>query len=143
LLVVSGNGGQWCCRGGAGGLLSDLKINTSHLDFGQRGDPSRRGWRQCQRLWGHWGKRGSITKISQSKDLNSAINLIEAGNGGASAAGKGGNGGNVSTVNTLGFIGKPSDGTNYLGAFDEFGLPQGVFSGRGGVGSAETAPQVQ
>jgi hypothetical protein len=136
LLVVSGDGGGGVAAGGAGGLVSELKVNTSQLNFGTAAVLLAGDGGGASGAGAIGGKGGDITRISQGKDLNSAINVIEAGNGGASGAGKGGNGGNVFTINTLGFIGKPNDGTDYLGAFDEFGLPQGVFSGRGGIGSA-------
>jgi hypothetical protein len=93
------------------------------------------------------GTGGSISQIVESKDVNTAINLIQAGNGG-SAIGAGGLGGSVTNVQTVGLIGQASDDNfNSFGVFQTesdpatfgtmfpFGVPQGVFAGRGGAGA--------
>jgi len=91
------------------------------------------------------GAGGSISAISESKDVYSPINLLQAGNGGAAVA-TGGAGGSVSLVKTVGLIGQASDSTIGFGAFQTAvdpsvwgtlfpaGVPEGVFAGRGGVG---------
>jgi hypothetical protein len=84
---------------------------------------------------GRGGEGGSISGVTQQKDINSAIDLLQAGNGGADASGIGGKGGSVSAVKTSGFIGKPVDGGVFLGAFGSDGEAQGIFSGRGGAGA--------
>jgi hypothetical protein len=92
---------------------------------------------------------GSISQIFETKDIDSSLNLLQAGNGGGAAAsgGIGGLGGSVSVVNTVGLIGEASDlsGT-YFGAFQTdadapvltslfpAGIPEGVFAGAGGAG---------
>jgi hypothetical protein len=83
----------------------------------------------------------------ETKDVNSSINLIQAGNGGAGVT-TGGLGGSVNQVKTVGLIGQASDiyGDTF-GVFDNEvdassvatlfpdGVPQGVFAGRGGAGA--------
>jgi hypothetical protein len=90
---------------------------------------------------------GSISHVSQSSDVNTSINILQAGNGGA-AAHTGGAGGSVFDVNTVGLIGQASDDSGHsFGAFQTFvapgvlstlfpaGVPEGVFAGRGGTGA--------
>lgn len=145
--LVSGGGGNGAAAGGAGGVVSNLVVNIqqasdtagglSILAAGNGGAASNAG--------GKGGKGGAISSISQSTGLNSVITALFAGNGGDAAGGTGGAGGNVSGVKTSGFIGQPSDstdgGTDRYGVFNpDFatGIPQGIFVGRGGVGSSAT-----
>ncbi|MGA3171924.1 MAG: hypothetical protein ABSE62_13035, partial [Chthoniobacteraceae bacterium] len=95
------------------------------------------------------GIGGSIKGITESKDVNSTINILQAGNGG-NAVKTGGAGGSVSAVNTAGLIGQASDDwgnkfgvfqtdlppdPNFTTLFPYGSVPQGVFSGRGGTGA--------
>jgi hypothetical protein len=135
--VIGGTGGAGYAIGGAGGAISGLKLNASQstaalsavLYAGNGGD--------SKLSTGVGGKGGDVTGVSQVKDINSSINVIQAGNGGDNPLGKAGAGGNVSAIKTAGFIGRPSDGVNPLGVLDMVGsspIAQGVFSGRGGTG---------
>ena len=143
IALNGGDGGNGVVGGGAGGVLSGLKLNTPQdttissalLLAGKGGIASGDGPLAGKGYLG--GKGGDVTAISQTKDLNSAINLIQAGDGGAStgAFGIGGAGGNVGNVQTVGSIGIATDNASRLGAFDG-GSPQGVFSGRGGAGAS-------
>ncbi len=158
LIATAGNGGSGSAAGGAGGALATLTVNLPYasnglgavLTAGDGGSASASG--------ALGGKGGDVIGITNSKDIFSAISLIEAGNGGSSPAGKGGNGGNVATIRVSGFIGRvlnesPTLGTTVLGAFDPLGTPssfaaaihtdlvagtgmaQGLFVGRAGTGA--------
>jgi hypothetical protein len=153
LIATGGNGGNGRALGGAGGALSALSVNLplaplglgAVLTAGEGGSASGTG--------AVGGKGGDITGITNTKDIHSAISLIEAGNGGNAPAGKGGAGGNVSAIRVSGFIGRVLDNATPLGAFDtlgavtafgapvrtEFvaglGMAQGIFSGRAGSGA--------
>ena len=141
LLVMAGAGGTGESFGGAGGKLNNLSINmpslvgdvSAALIAGPGGVASATG--------AVGGKGGDITNITQTKDLNSSIDLIAAGAGGDAVNGKGGAGGNVSGIKTVGYIGNPSLGAfEPLGAFGApFPLPQGLFAGAGGAGSTASA----
>jgi hypothetical protein len=135
--VYGGIGGDGYAVGGAGGAITGLKLNASQstaslstlLYAGAGGD--------SKLSTGVGGKGGDVSGVSQLKDINSSINVIQAGNGGDNLLGKAGAGGNVSTIRTSGFIGRPSDGVNTLGVIDSvpgMTIAQGIFSGRGGTG---------
>jgi len=137
ILVATGSGGDGATAGGAGGGISTIQISTPQSDVndstygtlfvaGGGGDASASG--------GKGGVGGSISGVKQAQDVNSAISVLQAGNGGDAVSGTGGNGGSVSGIHTVGFIGKPSNSSGQLGAFDN-GLAQGVFSGNGGAGA--------
>jgi hypothetical protein len=141
LSVRAGNGGTGPIGGGAGGVLSGLQVSTPQSTNGISALLYSGDGGAATSNKGPGGKGGDILNISQGKDVNSSINLIQAGNGGANAFGLGGAGGNITGVKTVGFIGRPSDGVNRLGVFDKIGsgqnaieTPQGLFSGRGGTG---------
>ena len=157
LLLQTGAGGAGLKTGGQGGAITNIVLNSSEnpiepvdalydtlstvIIAGAGGAASAAA--------GVGGVGGSISHISETKDVNTSINLIQAGNGGASAAGVGGAGGSVSSVTTVGLIGQASDDDdNSFGAFitnlptggyfDTLfpgGVPEGVFSGRGGTGT--------
>lgn len=135
LFVQSGGGGGAGKLAGAGGLISNIQVNTPEIGSGASASIVAGNGGAASAVGGIGGAGGDIVKISQGKDINSAIKIIQAGNGGASAAGPGGRGGNVGTVKTVGFIGAPSDGSSRLGVFDGTGAAQGIFVGRGGAGS--------
>jgi hypothetical protein len=137
--IFAGAGGAGVMLGGSGGALTNLTINTPQVDLGAKTVLHAGNGGIATGSGATGGVGGSISGIFQSKDLNSAIDLIEAGNGGNSAAGLGGRGGSVSSVKTIGFIGKPGDGIDSYGAFGTDGDPQGIFAGRGGLGSGATA----
>jgi len=135
--IEGGTGGVGKLGGGAGGMLSGLRLNTpestnsiSAVLLGGHGGAATSAL-------GVGGKGGDIANITQAKDYNSSINLVEAGNGGDNALGKGGAGGNVLNIKTVGFFGRPSNFQgDQLGVFDG-SEPQGVFSGRGGDGATD------
>ncbi len=140
MVIHSGFGGDGIATGGTGGTLSAVRVNIAQSDVSNdvpsvllvAGDGGA-----ANSLTGIGGKGGDVSKLVEGKDANSAINLIQAGNGGDNPLGTAGAGGNVSSIQTVGFIGRPSDGTAPFGVFDfidsqEFA--QGLFSGRGGVG---------
>ncbi|MES2570892.1 MAG: hypothetical protein V4710_12670, partial [Verrucomicrobiota bacterium] len=139
LHLESGHGGGGGKTGGTGGAITALQVNTpdistisevyeiSRIIAGHGGDASAAA--------GRAGSGGSISRVFQSKDINSAINLIEAGNGGAAPTGVGGKGGSISSISTKGFIGSPTDGGVRLGIFDQIDEAQGLFVGRGGAGT--------
>ncbi|MEK0448322.1 MAG: hypothetical protein RL088_590 [Verrucomicrobiota bacterium] len=153
LIATGGNGGSGRALGGAGGALSALSVNLplaplglgAVLTAGEGGSASGTG--------AVGGKGGDVTGITNTKDVYSAISLIEAGNGGNAPAGKGGTGGNVSAVRVTGFIGRVLNNAAPLGAFDALGVAgafgatvhtelvaglgtaQGIFSGRAGSGT--------
>ncbi len=141
LSVAAGKGGNGILGGGAGGGLVGLQVSTPQSTNGISavlfaGDG---GAANSNKAIG--GKGGDVSALSQLKDVNSSINLIQAGNGGDNLLGTAGPGGNILGIKTVGFIGRPSDGVNRLGIFDQIGsgigaveIPQGLFSGRGGQG---------
>lgn len=142
IFFAGGDGGNGASAGGAGGGLSLLNLNgplgkltvagqTTEgepivLLAGNGGDASAAG--------GKAGKGGDVNGINQGKDLFGAISAIIAGDGGDGPAGVAGKGGSVLNVRAVGFIGKPTAGANRLGVFDDLGMPQGIFAGRGGSG---------
>jgi hypothetical protein len=141
MTILGGDGGTGVAAGGAGGGLSSVILSITQntqvdtapsalLVAGHGGDVNSAA--------GVGGAGGSITKVSDNKDENSAISLIQAGDGGNNPLGKAGNGGNISNIDTVGFIGRPSDASGPLGVFDLIGsqpFAQGLYSGRGGVGA--------
>ncbi len=153
VLVAGGVGGNGDFGGGKGGGIKTVTMNTAStndafaavLVGGQGGAAT---------VSGEGGRGGTIKGITQSKDVNSNINTIQAGDGGASANGEGGAGGSVKSITTAGFIGLPSvtTGTDgvYLGVFDDAisspliaslfatgtSVPQGIFAGRGSDGAS-------
>ena len=141
MAITAGDGGAGTNGGGVGGALSTLQISTPQSTNGisailQSGDGGASNSNK-----GPGGKGGDISAVTQGKDINSSINLIQAGNGGNNPLGTAGAGGNITGIKTVGFIGRPSDGVNRLGVFDQIGsgpgaieIPQGLFAGRGGDG---------
>lgn len=137
LSVVGGKGGDGTLGGGAGGALTTLQVSTPQSTDGISAVLLAGNGGDANSNKGTGGKGGDVTTISQGKDVNSSINLIQAGNGGNNPLGTAGAGGNVAGIKTVGFIGRPSDGVNRLGVFDQVGaveIAQGLFSGRGGQG---------
>lgn len=149
VFVRSGVGANGDTGGGAGGAIQTVVINSPAdtalyagiVVAGNGGDALGSGT---------GGAGGSIQSIKQTKDVNSAINVIQAGNGGRGAGDVGGVGGSVQKVNTVGFIGLPASDSAYLGAFhtlptdtantidSQFAysqVPQGIFAGQGGSGA--------
>jgi hypothetical protein len=139
VLAQAGDGGAGTSGGGKGGNVHKLTVNSpSNPDIfgaviiGGNGGVAESGDR---------GIGGSIKGVTQSKDVNSSINLIAAGDGRI--------GGSVKNVKTVGFIGAPISATeNNLGAFNgsvvsaeiqalypNGQVPQGIFAGRGDAGS--------
>ena len=134
-LISSGAGGAGAKGGGAGGLVASIEINVPQVTSGEAAIILGGDGGAATDGGAIGGAGGDISKITNRKDVNSAIDLIQAGNGGASAGGSGGRGGNVSSIQTVGFLGKPSSASGGYGAFDDLGLSQGVFSGHGGDGA--------
>lgn len=137
MIVRGGLGGDGFAVGGAGGAVSGLKLSSSQSTASLSAVLIAGAGGKSKLSTGVGGKGGDVSGVSEVKDVNSSINLIQAGNGGDNVLGKAGAGGNVSAIKTSGFIGRPSDGVNNLGVLDvAFGSPiaQGVFSGRGGTG---------
>ncbi len=139
--VRAGNGGTGAIGGGIGGALSGVQVSTPQSTNGISALLFSGDGGAATANKGVGGKGGDVLNLTQLKDVNSSINLIQAGNGGANPAGTGGAGGNITGIKTVGFIGRPSDGGTRLGAFDQLGsgggaaeIPQGLFSGRGGTG---------
>jgi hypothetical protein len=133
--IEGGGGGAGKTAGGAGGALSKLKVNTPQSTFNLSAFLIGGAGGMATSAAGIGGKGGDVNGITQAKDYNSSINLVQAGNGGDNPLGQGGAGGNVSNVKTVGFLGRRSDSAGtQLGVFDS-GIAQGVFSGRGGDGS--------
>ena len=105
--------------------------------------PAAAGTAQAPRAQAGPGEASA--KIVQTKDVNSSLNVLQAGNGGESTSATGGAGGSVTGVQTVGLIGQASDdrghglrrlpnGCGTRGAFTSLfpdGVPQGVFAGRG------------
>ncbi len=135
--VLGGGGGAGKTAGGAGGNLSGLRINTPQSTLNLSAFLIAGSGGAAASASGLGGKGGDVMNVSQAKDYNSSINLVQAGNGGANPLGKGGAGGNVNNFRTVGFIGRPSDNVgNQLGVFDN-GQVQGLYSGRGGDGATD------
>lgn len=141
LSVVAGHGGDGTLGGGIGGALTGLQVSTPQSTDGISAILLAGNGGDANSNKGPGGKGGDITNLSQGKDVNSSINLIQAGNGGDNPLGTAGAGGNISGIKTVGFIGRPSDGVNRLGVFDQIGsgpgaveIAQGLYSGRGGQG---------
>jgi hypothetical protein len=161
LLLQGGVGGSGTLGGGLGGSITNIQLNAPQNGMeGSDAGANVYDVLSTLILAGNGGAAtgagatggvgGSISQISETKDVNSAINVIQAGNGGASA-GAGGAGGSVTNVNTVGLIGQASDDDGHsFGAFQTFTepgifnslfpygmVPQGVFAGRGGVGKTD------
>ncbi len=147
LFVSGGDGGAGTLGGGAGGGISALQVSAPQSTNGISATLYAGNGGAANSVTGFGGVGGSISGIAQTKDVNSSINVIAAGVGGDNALGKAGAGGNVSSIKTVGFIGRPSDGTNRLGVFDQLDvgggnfltIPQGVFAGQGGQGVVDGA----
>ncbi len=145
MMVNGGAGGAGNSAGGLGGGIMAVRVNISQSDAfndvpsvlltaGKGGDANSSS--------GVGGKGGDVSNLTEAKDENSAINLIQAGDGGDTPGGKGGLGGNILNIKTVGFIGRPSNGNTPLGAFDAIDgdeFAQGLFSGRGGTGASNGA----
>jgi len=155
LMLHAGAGGSGGIGGGTGGSVTNIQLNApenpeystlvhgdalSTLVLAGNGGASTGS--------GPGGLGGNISLISENKDVNSSINVIQAGNGGAAPSGTGGLGGSVTAVHTVGYIGQASDDSgNSFGAFQTnadssffsslfpYGVPEGVFAGRGGTGA--------
>ena len=148
ILVDGGSGGDGTSGGGNGGTIKNLTVNTPSasdlyaavIAAGNGGNATTSG---------DGGTGGSIKGVTQSKDVNSTITAILAGNGGTGTGGAGGVGGTVKNVDTVGFVGLPADDSTYLGVFDPAisspnidalfaggQVTQGIFAGRGGDGAA-------
>jgi hypothetical protein len=152
LIVTAGNGGNGRSIGGAGGALSALTVNLPYAPSGLGAILTAGDGGSASNAGATGGKGGDVTGVSNTKDIHSAISLIEAGNGGDALAGKGGNGGNVSNIRVSGFIGRVLNDMTALGAFDPLGVgsafgatvhtqlvsgigsAQGLFVGRAGAG---------
>jgi hypothetical protein len=153
--MEGGSGGTGGLGGGIGGSVSNILLNSPQNPT--PGDGGRYDVLSTIILAGNGGGAtgstaiggtgGSIVGITEVKDVNTAINLIQAGNGGNATA-TGGLGGSVTSVNTVGLIGQASDNRGYnfgvfetqanAGFFNSIfpeGVPEGVFSGRGGTGA--------
>jgi hypothetical protein len=147
LLVEAGAGGAGTLGGGAGGGLTSLQLSTPQSTSGISAILAGGDGGAANSAGGVGGKGGSVAGISQIKDVNSSLNVIAAGSGGDNALGLAGAGGSVTGVKTVGFIGRPSDGVNRLGVFDQLAtggggfltIPQGVFAGTGGQGVTDGA----
>ncbi len=147
LRVDAGAGGDGPLGGGSGGAIAALQVSTPQSTNGISAIiyAGQGGAANAAKALG--GKGGDVTGLTQNKDVNSSINVVAAGIGGANPLGAGGAGGNVVGVKTVGFLGRPSDGLNRLGVFDEIDygggntddLAQGVFSGIGGTGLTKGA----
>jgi hypothetical protein len=155
LLLQGGVGGTGALTGGTGGSVTNIQLNApanptpgtglgaydvlSTLILAGNG-----GGATGATTVGGLG--GSISQIVESKDVNSSINLLQAGNGGSGGK-TGGLGGSVNAVNTVGLIGQASDDlfhsfgvfetsadTAFFNTLFPAGVPEGVFAGRGGTG---------
>jgi len=151
----AGPGGAGPTGGGAGGNVTSLQVDAPQnpYDFVDGFDSI-----SAIILAGNGGNGtgaaapggigGTISQVSETKDINSSINLLQAGNGGVGTT-TGGLGGSVTTVKTVGLIGQASDDAgNRFGVFQTAadpsgvlgnlfpaGVPEGAFAGRGGAGS--------
>lgn len=142
--LSGGDGGAGAAAGGAGGTLSGVTVNLhqqsgNFFDLGGVSILSAGDGGAASAALGKGGKGGSVSKVSQLKDINSILTAVYAGNGGDAASGTGGLGGSVTSVKTAGFIGQAADntvgGTDRYGVFHPSGIAQGLFVGRGGAGS--------
>jgi hypothetical protein len=152
VMLQGGIGGQGGLGGGTGGNVSNIQLNSPENPISYTGGydvisslilAGNGGAATGATAIG--GTGGSISGITEAKDVNSAINLIQAGNGGNAVA-TGGLGGSVTSVNTVGLIGQASDNSVSFGVFQTQadtaffstlfpeGIPQGVFAGEGGTG---------
>jgi hypothetical protein len=160
LLVLSGDGGDGSVRGAAGGGINSLIINLPEVGSGGTNPTlytavfiAGDGGEGTGVANSFGGAGGNISGITQTKDANSIINLIQAGQGGDSSADRvGGKGGDVSSIRTLGSIGAASANAVLQGLFNDQAvsaeidalattpnLQQGVFGGLGGSGSVDGA----
>lgn len=151
VLAAGGRGGDGTAGGGNGGSIQTLTINSpsdptlyAAAVFGGDGGAALGS--------GVGGSGGAIKGVTQTKDVNSSINVVMAGDGGAG----GGSGGKVKKIDTVGFIGSPNSATqNRLGVFNASinspeiasffasGLvPQGIFAGRGEGGNGSVSKVV-
>jgi len=112
--IVGGAAGDGVAAGGIGGILSGLNINSAARSTGRAADLIAGAGGDASGVGGIGGRGGDILKITQTKDLNSSLDLLLAGNGGAAAAGTGGKGGDVRDIRVAGYIGKPSASTPVL-----------------------------
>ena len=153
LIATSGNGGGGRAAGGAGGALATITVNLPYAPLGLGAVLTAGDGGSASGTGALGGKGGDVTGITNSKDIHSAISLIEAGDGGNAAAGKGGFGGNVSSIRVAGFIGRVLNDMTALGSFDALGtagafgaavhtnlvagkgIAQGIFVGRAGTGA--------
>ncbi len=146
IFVIAGNGGNGVAAGGGGGVLMGLNFNAPPGKLDAMGVQTTLGepivlfsgiGGSASGAGGKGGAGGDINGVSLTKDIFSSISAITAGSGGdaTGAGGFGGKGGSVLNVRTVGFIGKPTDGTTKLGAFNELLHEQGLFVGRGGAGT--------
>ena len=153
LIATAGNGGGGRAAGGAGGALATITVNLPYAPLGLGAVLTAGDGGSASGTGALGGKGGDVTGITNSKDIHSAISLIEAGDGGNAAAGKGGFGGNVSSIRVAGFIGRVLNDMTPLGAFDALGtagafgtvvntnlvagkgIAQGIFVGRAGTGT--------
>lgn len=148
VLAAGGRGGDGTAGGGNGGAIQTLTINSpsdptlyAAAVFGGDGGAALGS--------GVGGSGGAIKGVTQTKDVNSSINVLVAGDGGAG----GGAGGKVKKIDTVGFIGSPNSALQArLGAFNgsvnspeiasffASGLvPQGIFAGRGEGGNGSVS----
>jgi hypothetical protein len=150
LLITAGRGGAGVAAGGLGGALNGIYVDTPQTIYGAPAVLTAGDGGAASATNGVGGKGGDVMNINSLKDLNSAISLLEAGNGGDATAGKGGAGGNASNIRVSGYLGRPAVWDGRLGAFDPVGvvggfqgapstelahgLAQGLFVGRGGNG---------
>jgi len=155
LMLQGGTGGSGALAGGTGGNVTNIQLNSPENPTPGSGNAfdvlstlilaGNGGNVTGQTAVG--GTGGSVSQIIETKDVGSAINIIQAGNGGNAVA-TGGLGGSVTGVNTVGLIGQASDEFGFkFGAFETFadsvyfsglfpaGIPEGVFAGRGGTGA--------
>lgn len=151
VLAAGGNGGNGTAGGGNGGSIQTLTINSpsdptlyAAALFGGDGGAALGS--------GLGGSGGAIKGVTQTKDVNSSINVMVAGDGGAG----GGVGGKVKKIDTVGFIGSPNSAVEArLGAFNGsvtspavasfFAgslVPQGIFAGRGEGGNGSVSKVV-
>jgi hypothetical protein len=164
LLLQTGNGGAGGLAGGAGGSLGNLTVSTTST--GLTGTDATiygtvlltgNGGNGTGLAKSIGGTGGSITGITQLKNVYSVINLLQAGSGGNSSAdAAGGIGGSISNVKSAGAIGAevaralPTDPGIKQGLFNSVATSalidslvpdkhQGVFTGLGGTGSTPGA----
>ena len=150
LIATAGNGGSGRAAGGAGGALNSLSVNLPYGPSGLGAILTAGDGGLATGTGAVGGKGGDVIGVTNAKDIQSAISLIEAGNGGNAAAGKGGNGGNVGKIRLAGFIGRVLNDATGLGVFDDTassfgatihteltgaGIAQGLFVGRAGTGA--------